>query len=282
MTIPTILIPAHNEASVIERTLKHMRVGMLPGEFFIVVIANACEDDTAAIAHKAAPEAVVIETRRTGKTHALNIGRLVAPPGAPIVFLDADLDVTAESLRALVAPLLQGKALATCGRMDVLTEASSPMVRAFYRGWRLNPYFGRGKFGGLFALSHVGAARVFPLPNVIADDEFIRRSFSQAETVFVPECVFTARAPKRLTNLISVRQRTLRGAQAIARMGLPSREKGSGLTMARRALRRPSEAYPFTVFAAVTAWTRLLLALEGGRAPARWERDMTSRLDGLD
>ena len=280
MTAPTILIPAYDEASVIERTLNHMRIGMLPGEFRIVVIANACEDDTAAIARQAAPEAIVIETPRPGKTHALNIGRLAAPPGAPIVFLDADLDVTAESLRALVAPLLRGTALAACGRMDVLTEASSPIVRDFYRGWRLNPYFGHGKFGGLFALSHVAAARVFPLPNVIADDEFIRRSFSRAETAFVPECLFTARAPTRLSNLISVRQRTLRGARAIARMGRPSPEKGSALAMARQLLRRPSEAYPFAVFAAVTAWTRFLLALEAGRAPARWERDMTSRVEG--
>ena len=73
MTTPTVLIPAHDEASVIERTLKHMRIGMLPGEFRIVVIANACADNTAAIARQAAPEAVVIETPRVGKTHALNM-----------------------------------------------------------------------------------------------------------------------------------------------------------------------------------------------------------------
>ena len=139
MTIPTILVPAHDEASVIERTLKHMRIGMWPGEFLIVVIANACTDNTAAIARQVAPEAIVIETPRVGKTHALNIGRLAAPPEAPIIFLDADLDVTVESLRALVAPLCRGTALAACGRMEVLSDASSPIGRACYRGWRLSP-----------------------------------------------------------------------------------------------------------------------------------------------
>ncbi len=280
MTTPTILIPAHDEASVIGRTLKHLLIGMSPGEFRIVVIANACTDDTADIARQVAPDAIVIQTPRAGKTHALNIGRLAAPPGAPIVFLDADLDVTAESLRALIAPLLIGTSLAACGRMNILTDGCLPVVRDFYRGWRLNPYFGHGKFGGLFALSHEGAARVFPLPHVIADDEFIRRSFSKAETAFVPDCVFTARAPKRLSNLIRVRKRALRGARAIAGMGHPSPEKGSTLTMARRALRRPSEAYPFAVFAAVTAYIRVVLAFERGRAKDRWERDMTSRVEG--
>ena len=277
MTIPTILIPAHDEAAVIERTLKLMVIGMLRREFNIVVIANACTDDTAAIVRQIAPDAMVIETPRVGKTHALNIGRMAAPPGAPLIFLDADLDVTAESLRSLVTPLLNGKALAACGRMEVLTEYSSSIVRAFYRGWRLNPYFRNGKFGGLFALSHEGAARVFPLPNVIADDEYVRRSFSQSETVFVPQCVFTARAPTRLSSPLSARKRSLRGARAIARLGRPTPERHSGRAMVRQVLRRPSEFYSFAVFVAITTWTRFLLAFEGKRASTRWERDISSR-----
>jgi glycosyltransferase involved in cell wall biosynthesis len=192
--IPTILIPAHDEAAVIGRTLRHLQVGMAPGEFRIVVVANGCSDDTAARARAAAPGATVLETPRPGKAHALNLGRLAAPAGAVLICLDADLEVTVEALRALIAPLRQGGALAACGRMDVMTDRASPAVRAFYRGWRLNPYFGRGKFGGLFALSPEGADRVFPLPPVTADDEFARRSFAPHEVAFVPGCAFAARS----------------------------------------------------------------------------------------
>jgi glycosyltransferase involved in cell wall biosynthesis len=274
---PTILIPAHDEAQVIGRTLRHLQVGMHPGEFRIVVVANGCTDDTAARAREAAPGAKVIETPRPGKAHALNLGRMAAPARAILICLDADLEVTAEALRALIAPLQSGKALTACGRMDVLTDLSSALVRAFYRGWRLNPYFGRGKFGGLFALTPEAAARVFPLPPVTADDEFVRRSFAARETAFVPDCVFTARAPRTLASLLRVRQRSLRGARAISRMGKPSPERTSALGMARRAAARPADLPSFAVFAAVMAAVRVALALETRRPGARWERDLTSR-----
>ena len=277
MTTPTILIPAHDEARVIGRTLRHLRVGMHPGEFRIVVVANGCTDDTAARAREAAPGATVLETMRPGKAHALNLGRMAAPAGAILVCLDADLEVTAEALRSLVAPLRRGEALAACGRMDVLTDLSSPLVRAFYRGWRLNPYFGRGKFGGLFALTPEAAARVFPLPPVTADDEFVRRSFSARETAFVPDCVFTARAPRTLGSLLGVRRRSLRGARAISRLGKPSPEGGSVLGMAARVAARPVELPAFAVFVSVMAAVRVALALETRRPGARWERDLTSR-----
>jgi glycosyltransferase involved in cell wall biosynthesis len=277
---PLLLIPAHNEAGVIGRTLAHLRIGMRAGEFRIVVVANGCTDDTAARARAAAPEALVIETAEPGKTRALNLGRAAVPGGGPVVCLDADLDVTAEALRALVAPLAAGRALAACGRMDVRADAAAPLVRAFYRGWRLNPYFAQGKFGGLFALSAEGAARVFPLPEVTADDEFVRRSFAPGEVAFVPGCVFVARAPRTLGALLRVRRRSLRGARAVSRLGLPSPEGGSARAMARRVLACPAEAPSVAVFAAVSACARLALALEPRGAAGRWERDLTSRRPG--
>lgn len=275
---PTIIIPAHDEAQVIGRTLRHLQVGMQPGEFHIVVVANGCSDDTATRARAAAPGATVIETPRPGKAHALNIGRLAAPAGAILICLDADLEVTAEALRALVAPLRRGEALAACGRMDVLTDLSSPAVRAFYRGWRLNPYFDRGKFGGLFALAPEGASRVFPLPPVTADDEFVRRSFQRGETAFVPDCVFTARAPRTLGSLVRVRRRSLRGARAISQMGKPSPDGASALGMASRVASRPAELPAFAVFVSITMAVRLALAVEGRRLGASWERDLTTRM----
>jgi glycosyltransferase involved in cell wall biosynthesis len=274
---PTILIPAHDESRVIGRTLRHLQVGMRPGEFRIVVVANGCTDDTAARAREAAPGAKVIETPRPGKAHALNLGRMAAPAGAILICLDADLEVTAEALRALIAPLQSGEALAACGRMDVLTDLSAPLVRAFYRGWRLNPYFGRGKFGGLFALTSEGVARVFPLPPVTADDEFVRRSFTAEETAFVPDCVFNARAPRTLGSLLRVRRRSLRGARAVSRMGKPSPEGASALGMAARVAARPAELPAFAVFVSVMAAVRVAIAVEGRRPDARWERDLTSR-----
>lgn len=277
MTIATLLIPAHNESAVIERTLLHLSRGLPTGTFRIVVIANGCSDSTAARARAALPGAVVLETASAGKCHALNLGYAVADKDKPVVCLDADLDVTAESLAALVSALRDGTAQAACGQMDVRTAEASSLVRAYYKGWRINPYFDRGKFGGLFALAPEAARRLFPLPVVTADDEYVRRSVARSDVAFVPACRFTVRAPATLASLLRVRRRSLRGAREISRAGLRSPERGSSAAILVRAVRRPSNAASVLVYATVNAWVRLTLLLAKPGRSQCWERDLTTR-----
>jgi cellulose synthase/poly-beta-1,6-N-acetylglucosamine synthase-like glycosyltransferase len=277
MTRATILIPAHNEAEVIGRTLWYLSRALPLGQMRVIVIANGCTDATATRARAALPQATVIETDRPGKCHALNLGHAEAAKDAPIVCLDADLDVTAEAISGLLAPLENGTALAACGQMDVDTSGVAPAVRVFYEGWRTNPYFARGKFGGLFALSPEGAARVFPLPEITADDEYIRRSFAPGEIAFVPGCRFVARAPRTLASLVRVRRRSLRGAREVARMGKASPERGSARSMILRALRTPADLLPVTVFLGVSVWVRVSLIFDRATGASRWERDLTTR-----
>ena len=278
--LATLLIPAWNEASVIGRTLTCLQTGLARGQLKIVVIANACQDQTAAVARRAAPDAVVLETPVPGKCHALNLGLAHAVPGQPVICLDADLDVTAADLLALIAPLLNGNAMAACGQMDIDASAASAVVRAWMRAWKLNPYFARGKFGGLFALSGAAVDRVFPLPVLTADDEWIRRAFAVEEVAFVPACRFVARAPRTLNALVQTRRRSLRGARAVSALGR-STPKGEGARrMLGSAVLQPARWIDLSVFLVVMAWVRLLLATEGKtkRPTLRWERDQTTRL----
>ncbi len=277
MTKATILIPAHNEVAVIHRTLLHLSRGLSLEDFRIVVIANACSDATAANAKATLPQAIVIETSKGGKCNALNLGYKYADPEKPVICLDADLDVTAEALVTLIEPLLRGRALAACGRMDVRTREASYLVRAYYKGWRTNPYFDHGKFGGLFALSPKAARRLFPLPTITADDEFIRRSITSAETAFVPECRFLARAPRTLASLFKVRCRSLRGAREVQEMGLSSPEHSSLKAVAARAFRQPVKAPSIAVYAAINVAVRIVLACRSSGQTGVWERDMTTR-----
>ena len=270
--IATVLIPAWNEAAVIARTLSALRDPRLR----LVVIANACTDDTAGIARRTAPEAFVLETARPGKINALNIGNVCALPNRPVVFLDADLDTTPAQIMMLIAAL--ENAHAACGQMRIDTTGCSWPVRAYMRAWASNPYFARGKFGGLFAVSAQTARRLFPLPQVTADDEFIRRSLDPATIAHVPECSFTARAPRDLLTLIRVRRRALRGARALTHVTVP--QQSGAKAMLRHALPRPHLWADMAVFTAVMALVRLQLALERGAAATAWERDTTNRLAG--
>jgi glycosyltransferase involved in cell wall biosynthesis len=275
--LATVLIPAYNEAGVILRTLSCLQAGIAQGTFRIVVIANACTDATAEVARSAGPDVIVLETPVAGKCHAMNLGLTEALADRPVICLDADLDVSAASILQLIAPLRDGTALATCGRMAVDTTGCSVLVRAWVRAWQVNPYFARGKFGGLFALSPEGVARVFPLPQVTGDDEWVRRAFSAEEVTFVPGCSFESRAPRRIGALIRTRRRSLRGARAVSAMGRATPEQGSAKAMLRAALPRPGLWFAMLVYTAVMVWVRVLLAFERPVAAGRWERDLTTR-----
>lgn len=270
--IATILIPAWNEAAVIARTLSALRDPRLR----LVVIANACTDDTAKIARHTAPEAFVLETGRPGKINALNIGKVCAVPNRPVVFLDADIETTRAQIMLLIDALEH--AHAACGQMKIDTTGSSALVRAYMRAWVHNPYFARGKFGGLFAISSQAAKGLFPLPQVTADDEYIRRTLEPLGIAYVPDCSFTARAPRNLLTLIRVRRRALRGARAVAFIG--AKRDGGPAAMLRHALPRPRLWADTAVFAAIMVLVRLQLACESEAAATVWERDTTNRLIG--
>lgn len=273
----TVLVPAHDEAAVIARTLAALNPAVQAGQLQVVVIANACTDATAVVAQMACPQAVVLETPVPGKTPALNLGLAHAAPGLPVICMDADLAVSSEMLLALVAGLSTG-AMVAIGRMQVDAKQASPLVRAYQRAWATNPYFAKGKFGGLFALSAQAVARVFPLPKITGDDEYIRRSFAADEVAFVPSCIFTAQSPRNLRALMATRRRALRGARQVAALGLANPDRGSARAMWAVALPSPRRMADLAVFSAVMLATRIGLALEGKANAPRWERDVTSRI----
>ncbi|MEP2530366.1 glycosyltransferase family 2 protein [Shimia sp.] len=277
--LATILIPAHNEAAVIGQTLMHLACSANPGEFRVIVIANACTDATASRARSVMPTAHVLETEVAGKCHALNLGFMLADRNKPVICLDADLVITSESLVALVAAMEDGQKQAACGQMDVCAAGASSVVRAYYKGWRTNPYFDCGKFGGVFALAPEIAIQLFPLPLITADDEYVRRHVGKDRIAFVSDSRFVARAPKALNSLIQVRRRSLRGAREVSKMGLQSPERGSSVAVLGRLIRQPKHALSIGVYACVNAWVRLSMR-SSVFAAGHWERDMTSRVGG--
>lgn len=97
-----ILIPAHNEEKVIAQTLAGL--GGLSPEVKVLVVADNCTDETAAIAR--AQGAVVVERSNVdlrGKGYALQHGLdcLRANPPDVVIVLDADCDTTCGDMHRL-------------------------------------------------------------------------------------------------------------------------------------------------------------------------------------
>jgi cellulose synthase/poly-beta-1,6-N-acetylglucosamine synthase-like glycosyltransferase len=95
-----VLMPAHDEALVIEQAIRAV-TAQLSGSDRLLVVADNCSDETAAIASRAG--ASVVERRdptRRGKGYALDLGVRHLRADAPqvVVVIDADCIVSAGAL----------------------------------------------------------------------------------------------------------------------------------------------------------------------------------------
>ncbi len=98
-----VLVPAHDEAEVIEPTLAGIKAQLAPGDR-LVVVADNCTDDTAAIAERCGAEVLVRENLRLrGKGYALDYGvqALRADPPEVLVVVDADCQLATHALAHL-------------------------------------------------------------------------------------------------------------------------------------------------------------------------------------
>lgn len=87
-----VLVPAHNESSELLPTLANIRNQLLPGDRLLVVADN-CSDDTAAVATAAGAEVVERnDPTKRGKGYALDWGvrHLGSNPPGIVIIVDAD------------------------------------------------------------------------------------------------------------------------------------------------------------------------------------------------
>lgn len=273
--IASIVVPAHNEEAVIAANLRRLLDGSRPGEFDVVVVPNGCSDRTAELA-RTVDGVRVIESPRAGKVNALHLGDQACET-FPRIYLDADVELTADSVRALVA---------AAGRPGVL--ACAPAMRLDLAGVRwlarrthavhdrlVAP--NRALAGvGVYVLTEAGHGRVFPIPDVLSDDGWVHNSFQPDERVVVPEAVSVVRPARTVRAHLKRRIRVRAGNRQLAAAGRAAPEGRLGLGHLVRLVRRrevsPLDAGCYlTVLAADRALSRIR------RGDAAWGSDSSSR-----
>ncbi len=101
-----VLVPAHDEERGIAVTLAAIRGQLAPGDR-VLVVADNCADDTAAVARAAGAEVVERRSDLRGKGYALGFGidHLRADPPDAVVIVDADCLLGPDALERMAQEL---------------------------------------------------------------------------------------------------------------------------------------------------------------------------------
>jgi len=108
-----LIVPAHNESANIRRTIQSLRNVAWPADRFrVIVVADNCSDDTAAVARAAGAQVLVRdEPDKRGKGYALRhafTASGTAKFADAVVVVDADAEVSGNLLEAFAARLEAG------------------------------------------------------------------------------------------------------------------------------------------------------------------------------
>ena len=274
-----IIIPAHNEAAVLARTLSPLAQMIANGEVEVIVAANGCTDQTAEVAAQVAGVRVV-QVDVASKTAALNYADQLASHW-PRIYLDADVSITADAVRDVFDCLSNNRSLAARPSMHYDTHGSSYFVRSYYRARSKLPENQRHLWGaGTYGLSRSARERFEEFPALIADDVFVDLLFSNAEKTIVDTEDVVVYAPTNRRDLLSVMRRSYRGNRQLQDHGLLPPQSRTTSSVGRQlvaTVHGPRSLLDAGIYLSVVVQGRL-----GRRKTATlWERDESRRVGSL-
>lgn len=283
MTV-SVVIPAHNEQDVLARCLSRLLDKAQPGELEIVVVCNGCTDNTEQVATEFGHGVRVMSSPIASKTVALNLGDAAAR-AFPRFYLDADVEVDMDAIRAMAELLRSGSAMIASPRFRPELSASPWAVRQWTSIWMRLPYVTDGVVGtGVYALSEGGRQRFDEFPDLICEDFFVRNQFTAGERAALTEHIIVVHAPRRLRDLIRRRTRVHLGNIELAQRypqltgtTMPSRRHGVLAVEPWNLTLVPAKI----IFIVINIMIRLRAQWKLHRGlGAVWERDESSRVTG--
>jgi glycosyltransferase involved in cell wall biosynthesis len=279
----SVIIAAHDEATVIGRNLDRLLAGAQSGDMEVIVVANGCVDNTAEVAR--ARGVCVLELPAPGKSAALNAGDAIAT-SFPRIYLDADVATTSATVQALADALSRPGTdrhvapLAAVPDRRLVVHGRPLPVRCYFAIQSRLPAARSGLYGrGLIALSENGRARFTRFPDVLADDLFLDSLFAEAERVVLTSVTTEVETPRRTSDLVRRLTRVRR-----ANAALRARAGKDGISAVRRSsrtswlrdvvLRRPWLAPAGVAYAVIT----VIADVRARRADDSWGLDTSTRL----
>jgi glycosyltransferase involved in cell wall biosynthesis len=226
------VIPAHDEAAIIEAKLRNVLAIDYPRDRLqVAVISDGSTDDTcarvrallAALGPEERGRVVLVERKeRSGKSRALSeeVPKLDAEV---LVFTDANAFFRPDAIRRLVEPFADPRVGLACGRLRYVPDAGSFMSdEELY--WRYEDVIkaAEGRAGRLLvgngSIYALRAALFRPIPGSVADDFAMPLlvAASRQRLVYAPDAVAEERLPAQgIENFRAKARIVTRGATAL-------------------------------------------------------------------
>jgi len=272
-----VIIPAHNEAGVIARTLTALAPLIELEGIEVIVVCNGCHDATASIARRF-EGVTVLETARGSKPEAMNLGDATATVW-PRLYLDADIEIETHAVLAVFAALSEPGVLAARAQYAYDVTGATWPVRAYYRARARIPAPARRLWGaGGYATNERGHRRFGTFAAVTADDSWFDEQFTADEKRVVPTTPMLVRTPRDIDGLLAVLSRQRRGYLEI---GISSHAGARGRELLK-SVRGPMSALDAGWYAVFTLASRRRADKARRQTGRAWERDASSRVQSND
>ena len=277
----SVIIPAHNESAVIERTLAALLKSVGDRNVEMIVVANGCTDDTAERARQYSEKVTVLETEVGSKIVALNLGDEHAT-AFPRLYLDADIEVSETLIPEMFEALAGDDVRAAWPASKYETSESSMIVSAFYYVWTRLPHNRPGRIGaGIYGLNRSARQRFDDFPMIIADDGFVRGQYDDGERNIVNSCYTIVRAPVTAMDLVKIKTRSRLGVYELKEKHAESMRRhrsNESRFQQLRAILRPDILVRFPIYVAVNLVVRWRASQQLKNLKTyTWERDESTR-----
>lgn len=271
----SVIIPAHNESTVLGRTLKSLAPALRNGKVEVIVACNGCTDNTEAVA-RTFPRVRVVSVAAASKAAALNAADKVATKW-PRIYLDADIELGPGSLVHTLRELAQEEGpLAARPPFVYDTIGASWLVRAYYRARNRIPSASSALWGaGVYGLSKRGHQKLGTFPAFLGDDYYVEGLFTSDEKKILQCAPVIVRTPRTAGALLATLGRIYRGNT--------EQRGGTEITAAQtllslfRSVNGPVSCIDAAIYAAFALAGR---SRRHGSPAAAWERDESSRSSG--
>ncbi|MGV6810562.1 MAG: glycosyltransferase family 2 protein [bacterium] len=275
----TVIIPAHNEATVIQDCLDSIIHQTNINK--IIVACNGCTDNTANIVQKNyghLPQLICLDLSKPSKTHAINEAEKLAEH-YPIFYIDADTQLSANAINTISTKMQQQGIELAAPMPNIDTRKSSWLVKQYYTIWLSLPYIKAGVIATCsFVVSEQGRKRFEHFPDVINDDGFIRCQFQPHEIANIAGSGIDIQAPRDVFSLIKIKTRARLGNMQLTHLGLCTHPAPKAYSQSMRRMLFSTKFVPSLVYYTIALLIRVRARLQWRKINQyKWEKDLSSR-----